>query len=166
VLILDFALICDKMNLSSKINYREVNKLTKQRIGVIIRHLRKQKGWTQKDLCQKSKVGEITISKIESGFTRKPDTDTLALIARAYGMELSELLSYQIEGIETDATDKEETAIDENTERAQLIAWAVKVENEPYIKYIYDLSKTIQVDALEKLVFLISPRNNIEGGKE
>lgn len=56
-----------------------------------IRHLRKQKGWTQEELAQRLFVTRQTVSLWELGKVR-PDIETLEQIAVCFQVELSQVL--------------------------------------------------------------------------
>lgn len=51
--------------------------------------LRKAKGWSQAQLYKKAKIGQSTLSQIESG-TRYPHTSTLQKIALALDISMAE----------------------------------------------------------------------------
>jgi transcriptional regulator with XRE-family HTH domain len=54
-----------------------------------LREARRRKGWSQKDLAEKSGVGQDTISGIESG-RHEPRPSTLRKLAEALGIEVAE----------------------------------------------------------------------------
>ncbi|KEO83000.1 helix-turn-helix domain-containing protein [Tumebacillus flagellatus] len=56
-----------------------------------IRDLRKQKGWTQKDLAQKSHVSPQVVSNWEREYST-PDTDDIANLAQAFDVPADFLL--------------------------------------------------------------------------
>jgi transcriptional regulator with XRE-family HTH domain len=55
-----------------------------------LREIRRQKGWSQKDLADESGVGQDTISGIESG-RHEPRPSTLRKLAKALDIEVREL---------------------------------------------------------------------------
>lgn len=55
-----------------------------------IREVREQRGWTQEDLADASDVSLSTIHRAEEGANVR--LDTLALIAQALGVDVSDLL--------------------------------------------------------------------------
>lgn len=61
------------------------NEQERTRIGLRIAELRKEKGWTQEELGNRSGIGRVHIVRIEQG---KYDVriDTLAAIAEAFGL--------------------------------------------------------------------------------
>ena len=59
-------------------------------IGDRIQRCRKERGWTQKQLAEKSGVPQAAISKIERGQV-KPLFETVYRIAGAFGMGMDEL---------------------------------------------------------------------------
>lgn len=52
-----------------------------------LKELRRRKGWSQKDLAQKSGVGQDTISGIESG-RHEPRPSTLRKLAMVFDIEV------------------------------------------------------------------------------
>jgi transcriptional regulator with XRE-family HTH domain len=50
---------------------------------------------TQHALAQRAGLRPETISRLERGTVENPDTDTLAKLARAFGVKIDELLSSQ-----------------------------------------------------------------------
>ena len=48
-----------------------------------LRRFRKEAGWRQEDLATQSGIDQGTISRLESGETKQPDTQTLRALARA-----------------------------------------------------------------------------------
>jgi transcriptional regulator with XRE-family HTH domain len=66
----------------------DLNQTTARRIV----QLRKQRGWTQEDLSEKAGgLDQGFISRLESG-QREPCLSTLAVLAKAFGISISELL--------------------------------------------------------------------------
>lgn len=57
-----------------------------------IKIIRKNKGWTQKKLAEKSKVSFSMISKLESGEKKNPSFETLTKIAEALEVSVNDLL--------------------------------------------------------------------------
>lgn len=60
-------------------------------IGEIIKALRVQKGFSQKQLAIKSNLHQCQISKIESG-SRKVTAEEISIIAKVLDVSISELL--------------------------------------------------------------------------
>ncbi|KLU66285.1 HTH-type transcriptional regulator SinR [Desulfosporosinus acididurans] len=60
-------------------------------IGERIAQIRKEKGWTQKDLAQATRLSRGYTAAIEEG-NQQPKIKTLALIASALGVTIEELL--------------------------------------------------------------------------
>ncbi len=56
-----------------------------------LRRLRKAQGYSQETLARKARVGRLTILRAEAG-THTPTLGTLRKLARALGVELSDLL--------------------------------------------------------------------------
>ena len=61
-------------------------------IAIKLRELREQRGWTQRELCERSQVGRITVSRIENGHTKGIDFDTLEKLAKAFGIHPAVLI--------------------------------------------------------------------------
>lgn len=57
-----------------------------------LKHIRLQKGWSQKDLADRAGIGQDTISGIESG-RREPHPSTLRKLAAALGVQIAEFFS-------------------------------------------------------------------------
>lgn len=70
-----------------------------KRIGYRIRELRTQRPerWTQEDLAERARISVSFLSMIERG-ERVPHVETLAAIAQALGVTLSELFAGADEG--------------------------------------------------------------------
>ncbi len=60
-----------------------------QALGVEIKRLRKEKGWSQADLESYSNITKRTISKIENGFTEEVGIKKVALLLELLGHEFS-----------------------------------------------------------------------------
>jgi transcriptional regulator with XRE-family HTH domain len=56
-----------------------------------IRALRRQRGWTQKELLFKSGVDQSLISDLENGKKVGPRIDTMVALARAFGVSVDDL---------------------------------------------------------------------------
>lgn len=63
----------------------------KKRFGLNLRNLRKQKGWSQEKLAEKSGLHRTYISGLERGI-RNPTIDILQEVANALGVTPSDLL--------------------------------------------------------------------------
>jgi transcriptional regulator with XRE-family HTH domain len=61
------------------------------KVGKRLKELRLQQGWTQQQLAEKASISVAFLSYIEQG-RRKGSLQTYADLAKALGMELSELL--------------------------------------------------------------------------
>ena len=59
-------------------------------VGKRIAQLRKEMGWTQKDLAGETRLSKGYIAAIEEG-DQQPNIKTVAIIARALGVEVREL---------------------------------------------------------------------------
>lgn len=67
-----------------------------EQLGMRIRYLRKQIGWSQEDLALEANINKNYICDLENG-RRNPSLDILERIATAFNVSLSELFR----GIET-----------------------------------------------------------------
>lgn len=61
------------------------------KVGGLIRQLRKEKGWTQKEMADKMNISDKTVSKWESG-NGFPDVSLLAMLSEIFCVEMSKLL--------------------------------------------------------------------------
>lgn len=62
-------------------------------IGANVRSLRKGKGLSQEKLARLADVSLNTLTKIESGFAKKPTIQTAAKLAKALGVKLDDLIA-------------------------------------------------------------------------
>lgn len=65
--------------------------LNKQALGNFLSQLRKEKGWTQKDLAEKLYVSDKAVSKWERGLS-VPDVSLLMPLSELLGVSVTELL--------------------------------------------------------------------------
>jgi ribosome-binding protein aMBF1 (putative translation factor) len=56
-----------------------------------LRRLRRDRGWSQRDLAQRAAVPHATVGKIESGEAREPTAHTVARLARALDTSMDAL---------------------------------------------------------------------------
>lgn len=61
-------------------------------IGNNVRKLRKKKGLSQEKLARLANISLNALTKIESGFAKKPTIQTVVKLARALGVSLDELV--------------------------------------------------------------------------
>jgi transcriptional regulator with XRE-family HTH domain len=61
-------------------------------IGKRIKELRKNKGWSQQKLAEKSGLSFNTITRIEQGIGDSPTLKTLLKLTEAFGVGLDELV--------------------------------------------------------------------------
>lgn len=54
--------------------------------GRLVRQLRVDRGWTQRELAQRAHLTETTVSNIERGATRRITTDTAEGLATAFNL--------------------------------------------------------------------------------
>jgi transcriptional regulator with XRE-family HTH domain len=52
-----------------------------------LRTLRRQRGWTQEDLCKKSKVAQNSISRLERDKAARPSIATVIALGKAFGVD-------------------------------------------------------------------------------
>jgi len=57
-----------------------------------IKELRKEKGWTQQQLAEKTRLSFNAITKIEQGLAKSPTLKTLTKLADAFSVGLDELV--------------------------------------------------------------------------
>ncbi|WP_094603428.1 hypothetical protein SPSIL_014760 [Sporomusa silvacetica DSM 10669] len=81
-------------------------------IGKKIIELREKKGWTQYRLYKEAKIGQSTLSQIESGVKKSPNSDTLQKIATALGVSMAEFDETPLPEHAKQLTDKFITAMD------------------------------------------------------
>ena len=72
-------------------------------IGDVLRRLRAERDWTQKQLSQASGLSQTDIARIENGVTKKPSAKTVGRLSRAFGIEIEELEGYSRESRQTEA---------------------------------------------------------------
>lgn len=77
-------------------------------LGQNIKRIRSEKGFTQKELSNLSKVSQSTITEIEKGTRKSLRADNLSKIAIALEVSTNELLGIE-ENIEYELTDLEST---------------------------------------------------------
>ncbi len=89
------------------------------RLGVNIRHLRKNRGWTQVEFAAKLGCSQSIVTSYENG-TRKPPADKLETIACLFSITINDLLgeSSQIE-------------LGKNARNPKLLKWAEQLEKLP-----------------------------------
>ena len=58
-----------------------------------VKKFREAKGWTQGELSERSGVGRITISRMESGALEETSAGTLVKLANALECDMSDLVS-------------------------------------------------------------------------
>jgi transcriptional regulator with XRE-family HTH domain len=61
-------------------------------VGHRIKHLRRQKGWTQTVLSEAAGLPQATISRIEAGKVKQPSIRTLRRIADTLGVKLESII--------------------------------------------------------------------------
>lgn len=64
----------------------------RQTIRMKLRKLREARGWTQEQLAGKAGLHRVSITQIEIGRRKNPDLDTRKKLAKALGVEITELL--------------------------------------------------------------------------
>ncbi len=66
--------------------------MPKLKIGMKIKRLRKKQGLTQEQLAKKAGLHLVTVGRIESGMRKNPDLLTRKKLAKALGVDITELL--------------------------------------------------------------------------
>ncbi|MEW6325830.1 MAG: helix-turn-helix transcriptional regulator [Nitrospirota bacterium] len=61
-------------------------------IGVTIKRLRHERGWTQRDLGKRAKLAEVSIARLECGMRTNPPLTTLKKLAKALKVPLADLV--------------------------------------------------------------------------
>lgn len=61
-------------------------------IGENLKRLRAKQGITQDDLARKANVKYTTLTKIESDVVKKPSVQTIAKLAKAFGVPMEDLI--------------------------------------------------------------------------
>lgn len=79
---------------NTSINEETLFQIDKQQFGIFITQLRKEKGYTQKELAQKLFISDKAISKWERGLSM-PDISLLVPLSEVLGVTVTELLKYQ-----------------------------------------------------------------------
>lgn len=77
-------------------------------IGENIKKIRKQKRLSQEKLARLTDISLNTLTKIESGFTKRPSFQTIAKIAKALEINLDEL-AREVAMHRKDRTNKKQT---------------------------------------------------------
>lgn len=81
--------------------------MNQQKIGVLLRDLRKEKNLTQAELAEKLGVSNRSISRWENGITM-PDFDLLIELADFYGVDVRDILDGERSEADMDTQYKEE----------------------------------------------------------
>lgn len=58
----------------------------------IIRKLRRERGWNQDDLAERSGISRTTVAKYETGLKKRPSAETIGKFAKALGVSASVLM--------------------------------------------------------------------------
>lgn len=61
-----------------------------------LKELRKQKGWSQQKLAEKTDLSFNAITKIEQGLAKHPTLKTLVKLADAFGISIDELIGRKV----------------------------------------------------------------------
>lgn len=61
-------------------------------IGKNIRNIRKQRGLSQEKLARLTDISLNTLTKIESGFTKRPSIQTIVSLSKALKISIDELV--------------------------------------------------------------------------
>ena len=81
--------------------------MNQQKIGALLRDLRKEKNLTQAELAEKLGVSNRSISRWENG-TTMPDFDLLIELADFYGVDVRDILDGERSDVTMDTQHKEE----------------------------------------------------------
>lgn len=101
-----------------KLSEANIFEIDKQQFGTFIAELRKEKGYTQKDLAQKLFVSDKAVSKWERGLSM-PDISLLVPLADILGVTVTELLKHQ----RMEQTDKLDTEqVEEIVKKALILS--------------------------------------------
>ena len=60
--------------------------------GAIIRRMRRERGWNQDELAERSGLSRVTVAKYETYAKKRPAASTVAAIARAFGVSVAVLM--------------------------------------------------------------------------
>ena len=63
-------------------------------VGDNIRKIRKQKGLSQEKLARLADIALNTLTKIESGFAKRPTVQTVYKIAKALNVKVDDLIKF------------------------------------------------------------------------
>jgi transcriptional regulator with XRE-family HTH domain len=58
----------------------------------VLKRMREEKGWTQRDLAKQAKVTPGYIAQLEMGVRKNPSLETLKRLAKALGVPVTALL--------------------------------------------------------------------------
>ena len=61
------------------------------RLGTVIKKLRADRGWTQEELAQRSKLSRDYLAALETGHKDNPSTAVLKRLARALDVSIADL---------------------------------------------------------------------------
>jgi transcriptional regulator with XRE-family HTH domain len=62
-------------------------------VGMKVKQLRAARGWTQDELAKRAKIARVSIARLEkSPKSRRPGLRTIARLAKALGVPVTELL--------------------------------------------------------------------------
>jgi transcriptional regulator with XRE-family HTH domain len=104
--------------------------------GDVVRRLRRDRGWTQKDLARETGIAQSTLSRIEAGKTVGPYSTTVHVLARVYGCSESELVGDDGVSIETVPADDAAPTLAGKPE-AESIAAEVIAEGRVAAEYVH-----------------------------
>jgi len=108
-------------------------------ILVRIKELRKHRGWSQSEMAERLNVALKTYQNLESGITRI-DIERLGQVASILGVELIDLLGYQL---------KPEAYIDRFINEEKALYHKIIQDKEAYIKRLEENLKVYQ-DILQR----------------
>jgi transcriptional regulator with XRE-family HTH domain len=62
------------------------------KIGNVLKRLRNQRGWTQRELARRARLAIVTIGQIEADMRKTPTLDTRKKLAKALRVPVTDLL--------------------------------------------------------------------------
>jgi transcriptional regulator with XRE-family HTH domain len=113
---------------------------------------------TQEELAKKIKISFVAINRIENGKIKVPTMPTMQKLADLFEMDIKKLTTFEIpDGYIEDETEQKLNIGENNIEYShmkydELIDWASKPENRPYIEFIYKWSAKVSEEELQQSI--------------
>ncbi len=57
-----------------------------------VKQLRNKRGWTQEELAKKAGISRVSVARIEAGMRKNPDLSTRKKLAKAFKVNIMDLL--------------------------------------------------------------------------